>query len=151
LAALLRKKIKNVKPLFLSFLRRLKNLEQKMSFFIMRSVLVSLSYMELLMPLSYDDCLSKGLLKRIPPSKEQGKRSFDKAQRWLDEAKTILGSKAFNSSVSAAYLAMFHSARAILFTDEFREKSHACVTRYLLRFQDRMDTLYRGKTVSINS
>jgi predicted nucleotidyltransferase len=42
LAALLRKKIKNVKPLFLSFLRRLKNLEQKMSFFIMRSVLVSL-------------------------------------------------------------------------------------------------------------
>jgi len=54
------------------------------------------------MPLSYDECLSKGLLRRIPPSKEQGKRSFEKAQRWLDEAKIILGSKAFNSSVSAA-------------------------------------------------
>lgn len=86
------------------------------------------------MPLSYDDCLSKGLLKRIPPSKEQGKRSFDKAQRWLDEAKAILGSKAFNSSVSAAYLTMFHSARAILFTDGFREKSHACVARYLAQY-----------------
>ena len=86
------------------------------------------------MPLSYDECLSKGLLRRIPPSKEQGKRSFEKAQRWLDEAKIILGSKAFNSSVSAAYLAMFHSARAILFLEGFREKSHACVARFLAQY-----------------
>lgn len=86
------------------------------------------------MPLSYDDCLSKGLLRKIPPSKEQGKRSFDKAQRWLDEANVIWGSKAFNSAVSAAYLAMFHSARAILFADGFREKSHACVARYLAQY-----------------
>lgn len=86
------------------------------------------------MPLSYDDCVSKGLLQKIPPSKEQGRRSFDKAQRWLDEAKTVLGSKAFNSSISAAYLAMFHAARAILFTDGFREKSHACVARYVAQY-----------------
>ena len=31
----------------------------------------------------------------------------------------------------ASYLVMFHSARAILFYDGFREKSHACVARYL--------------------
>jgi uncharacterized protein (UPF0332 family) len=89
------------------------------------------------MPLSYDECLSKGLLRKIPPSKEQGKRSFEKAQRWLDEANAILGSKAFNSAVSAAYLAMFHSARAILFLDGFREKSHVCVARYLAQYVQR--------------
>lgn len=89
------------------------------------------------MPLSYEDCLSKGLLQRIPPSKEQGKRSLDKAQRWLDEAKAVLESKAFNSSISAAYLAMFHAARAILFVDGFREKSHACVARYLAQYVQR--------------
>ena len=31
----------------------------------------------------------------------------------------------------SCYLAMFHSARAILFRDGFREKSHACIARYL--------------------
>ncbi len=31
----------------------------------------------------------------------------------------------------ASYLAMFHSARAILYFDGFREKSHYCVARYL--------------------
>jgi len=31
----------------------------------------------------------------------------------------------------ASYLALFHSARAILFYDGFREKSHFCVARYL--------------------
>ena len=30
-----------------------------------------------------------------------------------------------------SYLTMFHSARAILFMDGWREKSHACVARYL--------------------
>ena len=89
------------------------------------------------MPLSYDECLSKGLLRKIPPSKEQGKRSFEKAQRWFDEANAILGSKAFNSSVSAAYLTMFHSSRAILFLDGFREKSHVCVARYLAQYVQR--------------
>ena len=36
-----------------------------------------------------------------------------------------------NSSVMSSYLVMFHSARAILFFDGFREKSHYCVARYL--------------------
>lgn len=40
-------------------------------------------------------------------------------------------SKAFDSSVLSSYLVMFHSARAILFFDGYREKSHACVARYL--------------------
>ena len=42
--------------------------------------------------------------------------------------------KAFNSAVSAACLAMFHSARAILYLDGFREKSHACVARYVAQY-----------------
>lgn len=83
------------------------------------------------MPLSYEDCLSKGLLRRIPPSKDKALRSIEKAQKWLGEAKSTLEAKAFNSSVSASYLAMFHAARSILFREGFREKSHACIARYL--------------------
>ena len=39
--------------------------------------------------------------------------------------------KIYQSSVLSSYLAMFHSARAILFRDGYREKSHYCVARYL--------------------
>lgn len=86
------------------------------------------------MPWNYEDCLSRGFLRKIPPSKDHADRSFEKAQRWLKEAVTTLKSKAFNSTVSAAYLAMFHAARALLFLDGFREKSHFCVARYLEQY-----------------
>jgi len=35
------------------------------------------------------------------------------------------------SCVLVSYLAIFHAARAILFADGFREKSHFAVARYL--------------------
>ncbi len=83
------------------------------------------------MALSYEECLRQGLLRKIPASKDQARRSLHKAQRWLEEAKRTLASEALSATVLAAYLAMFHAARAILFRDGFREKSHACVARYL--------------------
>ena len=86
------------------------------------------------MPLSYEECLRHGLLRRIPASKDKAAQSLQKAQRWLAEAKQTLKSEASGASVLAAYLAMFHAARALLFQDGFREKSHACVARYLDRY-----------------
>lgn len=53
------------------------------------------------------------------------------ALRWLDEAEKDLIGGGFNSSVLSSYLAMFHSARTVLFFDGFREKSHYCMARYL--------------------
>lgn len=89
------------------------------------------------MALSYEECLRQGLLRKIPASKDQALRSLQKAQRWLEEAKRTLASEAVSATVLAAYLAMFHAARAILFRDGFREKSHACVARYLDRYVTR--------------
>ena len=83
------------------------------------------------MPLSYEECLRQGLLRRIPPSREKASQSIQKAQRWLAESQQPLTSGASGASVLAAHLAMFHAARALLFRDGFREKSHACVARYL--------------------
>jgi len=57
--------------------------------------------------------------------------SIKKAEEWLSEAEKSFESHALNSSVLASYMVMFSSARAILFLDGFREKSHACVARYL--------------------
>ena len=83
------------------------------------------------MSFNYNDCVRKGLLKKIPPSKDKATQSLKKAREWLKEAENSLKADAFSSSILASYVVMFHAARAILFFDGFREKSHACVARYL--------------------
>ena len=83
------------------------------------------------MAFRYKDCIEKGLLRKIPASSDKAKQSIKKAEKWLEEARKTLNGKAFDSSVLASYMVMFHSARAILFHDGYREKSHACVARYL--------------------
>lgn len=83
------------------------------------------------MAFRYKDCIEKGLLRKVLASSDKGKQSIKKAEKWLEDARNALNGKAFDSSVLASYMVMFHSARAILFHDGYREKSHACVARYL--------------------
>jgi len=83
------------------------------------------------MAFDYKDCLGKGLLRKVPASKDKAFLSIKKAKGWLEEAEKSFESRAFNSSVLASYMVMFSSARAILFLDGYREKSHMCVARYL--------------------
>jgi len=83
------------------------------------------------MPFNYNDCIEKGLLRRIPPSRDKAVQSFNKASEWLKESENSLKAEAYGSTILTSYMAMFHSARAILFFDGFREKSHACVSKYL--------------------
>ncbi len=79
----------------------------------------------------FEDCMKKGLLRNIPPSRETAEGSVRAADRWIEEAGKNLSSEAFSSSALSSYLAMFHAARAILFLDGFRERSHYCIARYL--------------------
>ena len=83
------------------------------------------------MAFRFKDCLEKGLLRKVPASKAKAFSSIKKAEKWLEDARKSLSSEAFDSSVLASYMGFFHSARAILFIDGYREKSHACVARYL--------------------
>jgi uncharacterized protein (UPF0332 family) len=81
--------------------------------------------------IDFDDCVSKGLLKRTTPSPEQAKAGLKKAKILLSEAKADLKDRRFNSSLMTAYAAILNAGRAVLFKDGFREKSHFCVARYL--------------------
>ena len=83
------------------------------------------------MPFNYNDCIENGLLRRIPPSRDKAVQSLKKASEWLKESENSLKAEAYGSTILTSYMAMFHSARAILFFDGFREKSHACVSKYL--------------------
>jgi uncharacterized protein (UPF0332 family) len=81
-----------------------------------------------------DDCFEQGLLRRVESSQTKSKQSLLQASDWLSEAEKNLVSEAYRSALSAAYLVVVHSARAILFRDGVREKSHYCIGLYLQRY-----------------
>lgn len=83
------------------------------------------------MKFDFNSCIKAGLLRKIPPSKDKANQSLKKAEQWLAEANISFEGSAYSSSVLTSYMVMFHAARSILFLDGFREKSHACVARYL--------------------
>ncbi|MFC2062242.1 HEPN domain-containing protein [Elusimicrobiota bacterium] len=83
------------------------------------------------MAFRFKDCIDKGLLRKIPASSEKASMSIKKAENWSSESKKSISGKALDASVIASYMVMFHAARAVLFHDGYREKSHACVARYL--------------------
>jgi uncharacterized protein (UPF0332 family) len=81
-----------------------------------------------------DNCFELGLLRKTEPSRSKSDQSLLSAREWLSEAKKNLEAEALRSVLSSAYLAVFHSARAILFRDGVREKSHYCIGLYLQRY-----------------
>lgn len=81
-----------------------------------------------------DDCFERDLLRKVEPSRTKSEQSLLQAGDWLSEAEKNLEAQAFRSAISSAYLAVFHSARAVLFRDGVREKSHYCIGLYLQRY-----------------
>lgn len=81
--------------------------------------------------IDFENCVKLGLLRKIPASKEKARQSIEKAKVMLIEAKANLKDERIYSAVIVAYLALFHTARSLLFKDGYREKSHECIVRYL--------------------
>jgi uncharacterized protein (UPF0332 family) len=81
--------------------------------------------------LNLEDCFKKNLLRKTDPSAAKAKRSLEQARVWVDEAKQTLEAVAYRSGLMAVYMGYFHAARAVLFRDALREKSHVCIELYL--------------------
>jgi len=77
------------------------------------------------------DCFEQGLLRRVDPSDGKAKASLAQAREWVDEAGRDLEIGAVRSALMAVYMGYFHAARAVLFRDGIREKSHYCIGIYL--------------------
>jgi uncharacterized protein (UPF0332 family) len=80
---------------------------------------------------SLDECYRKELLRRVEPSLEKARRSLQQSRVWQDEARKSLAAGAFRSAMVSSYNGYFHAARAILYRDGLREKSHLCIELYL--------------------
>ncbi len=79
----------------------------------------------------FEDCIKKGLIRKTTASKEQASLSLEKARGLLGDAEDDLEEKRYSSATIIGYTAIFNAARALLFRDGYRERSHFCVMRYL--------------------
>jgi len=79
-----------------------------------------------------DEFFREGLLKKEAPSKEKALKSIEKAQEYLEFARKNLEMELFEATITLAYSAMFHAARAIAFSDGVVERSHFALIQYLI-------------------
>ncbi|MFH1182101.1 MAG: HEPN domain-containing protein [Candidatus Woesearchaeota archaeon] len=90
--------------------------------------------------MNLEDCFEQGLLKKELPDTEKVKKSVETASRKLGLAKRLFELKIFEETILNAYSAMFHAARALLFRDGIREKSHYALFLYVKeKYSDKLE------------
>jgi uncharacterized protein (UPF0332 family) len=75
----------------------------------------------------FKDCLDKKKLYRSEAAKALAGKEFKSAADDLTDAEVSLSGKRFKWATIQAYYAMFHAARALLYSRGYRERSHFCV------------------------
>jgi uncharacterized protein (UPF0332 family) len=75
----------------------------------------------------FRDCLDKKKLDRSDAAKALAGKEFKSAADDFADAEMSLSGKRFKWATIQAYYAMFHAARALLYSRGYRERSHFCV------------------------
>jgi len=87
------------------------------------------------------DCYKEGLLRKTKPSKQYAKKSLETSLYYIQNAKDNFEMKNNNLVIFCSYTAMFHSARALLFKDGIKERSHLCIVTYIRETYPRLRSL----------
>jgi uncharacterized protein (UPF0332 family) len=72
-------------------------------------------------------CLERGKIKSFSPGPKLTEKELVLAGEDLKMAMKNMEEKNFRWSIIQSYYSMFHSARALLYSKEYREKSHFCL------------------------
>lgn len=75
----------------------------------------------------FEDCLKKGKIKEFSRGKSLIEKEIESAEFDLSAAKESLKDKNYKWATIQTYYSMFHSARALLYNKNYREKSHYCL------------------------
>lgn len=78
-----------------------------------------------------DRCFDEGLLQKRSPSTGLARKSIRQAESFLSDAEKLIHEDMSRMAVIALYNTFFHAARALLFKDGIKERSHYCVARYV--------------------
>ncbi len=90
----------------------------------------------------FKQCLENKKIIPFAKGKNLAKKEISVAQSDLSDAKAGYGNNRYKWSTIQAYYAMFHAARALIYTEGYRERSHYCLAvalKALLVDKNRMD------------
>lgn len=79
------------------------------------------------MSLEYEDCLKKGKIKRFSRGSSLASKELETAAFDLGRAKDTYKIGDYKWATIQIYYSMFHSARALLYARNLRERSHFCL------------------------
>ena len=75
----------------------------------------------------FKQCLESGKIVSFPRGKELVQKEMSVAQSDLSDAKAGYENQRYKWSTIQAYYAIFHAARALIYSRGYREKSHYCL------------------------
>ena len=79
----------------------------------------------------WDKCFAKDMLKKTKKDIKKAESSLKISKENLEDANSQLESRLFKWAFIAAYTSMFHAARALLYKDGIKERSHYCLCIYV--------------------
>ena len=75
----------------------------------------------------FKKCLESGKIKRFSPGKKLAAKELRLAEEDLKISLKSMAEGSYKWSIIQSYYSMFHSARALLYSKSYREKSHFCL------------------------
>jgi uncharacterized protein (UPF0332 family) len=97
--------------------------------------------------ISESDCFEKGLLKRTFKQPDLARKDVAQAKFFLEETKDLVELEKKHMATLSLYNAFFHAARALLFRDGIKERSHYCVARYIEKEYDLDEFVHAFETM----
>ncbi len=94
---------------------------------------------------NFEDCLKTGKIKKFSRGKILSPKEIRLAEEDLKTAEKSFKDKNYRWCIIQIYYSMFHSARALLYFENFREHSHYCLNqaiRELYVKQGKMDVSF---------
>jgi uncharacterized protein (UPF0332 family) len=83
---------------------------------------------------NFDKCLKNGLIREFSRGPALIRKELKNAKLDLETAKATLEQKNYKWATIQTYYSMFHSARALLYTKSYRERSHQCLLEAIRNF-----------------
>jgi uncharacterized protein (UPF0332 family) len=75
----------------------------------------------------FEDCLKRGKIKKFSRGKSLVKKELGTAKSDIERAKVSFKDGDYKWTTIQCYYSMFHSARALLYARDYRERSHHCL------------------------
>lgn len=75
----------------------------------------------------YDECLQKGKIKPFSRGSALATKELETAASDLDSAEKTFSDGNYKWATIQVYYAMFHAARALIYSQNMRERSHYCL------------------------